>query len=162
MEQNLDFLTSQLLAQEESLQLVELDVPVALKIGEIARLIGVERNLPIAIEVRIGSWLIYHVSLPGSSIKNQEWLDRKARVVQLKHHSTFFERVSAQERGINWHDENCLPEELYAIHGGGIPLITKSSGLVGCLLISGLPQLEDHLFGVEVLKEYLAQSSGAK
>jgi len=50
-----------------------------------------------------------------------------------------------------------LLDETHAIHGGGLPLITKDDGSVGVLLISGLPQVEDHLLGVEVLTEFLAR-----
>ena len=82
---------------------------------------------------------------------------RKARVVFLKHHSTLYERVSAEERGVDWHRENNLLDETHAIHGGGLPLITKDDGCVGILIISGLPQVDDHLLGVEVLTEFLAR-----
>ena len=123
----------------------------------IAKSLGVLRSLPIAVEVRIGDWVIYHASLPGSTAENQSWIDRKARVVLLKHHSTLFERVSAEERGIDWHKENNFEDETHAIHGGGLPLITKDEGFKGVLLISGLPQVEDHLLGVEVLTEFLAR-----
>ena len=62
-----------------------------------------------------------------------------------------------KKRGVYWHKENNLLDETHAIHGGGLPLITKSDGLVGVLLINGLPQVEDHLLGVEVLTEFLAR-----
>jgi uncharacterized protein (UPF0303 family) len=136
--------------------LSKLEIVDALEIGELAKSKGSERNLPIAIEVRIDNWIIYHASLPGSTSENQWWIDRKARVVLLKHHSTLYERVSAQERGVEWHKENNLKDETHAIHGGGLPLITRDKGFAGVLLISGLPQVEDHLFGVEVLTEFLA------
>jgi uncharacterized protein (UPF0303 family) len=84
-------------------------------------------------------------------------MSRKARTVKLKQHSTMYERVSAEERGVDWHEENNLLDETHAIHGGGLPLITKNEGFVGVLLISGLPQVEDHLLGVEVLTEFLAR-----
>ncbi len=151
------FTSIQLLNEEKILTLPSLDVAGALEIGEIAKSMGVMRNLPIAIEIRIGDWIIYHASLPGSTSENQGWINRKARVVLLKHHSTLYERVSANERGVDWHKENNLLDETHAIHGGGLPLITKDQGFVGVLLISGLPQVEDHLFGVEVLTEYLAR-----
>jgi uncharacterized protein (UPF0303 family) len=151
------FVSSKLLLEEELLLLPSLEVDDALEIGEIAKSLGVLRSLPIAVEVRIGDWLTYHASLPGSTAENQSWIDRKARVVLLKHHSTMFERVSAQERGVDWYKENALLDETHAIHGGGLPLITKNEGFVGVLLISGLPQVEDHLLGVEVLTEFLAR-----
>ena len=146
-----------LLDQEDTLTLRTLDVIGALEIGEIAKCIGIHRKLPIAVEVRLGDWIIYHASLPGSTSENQWWIDRKARVVSLKHHSTLYERVLAEEQGIDWHKENNLLDETHAIHGGGLPLITKDDGYVGVLIISGLPQVDDHLLGVEVLTEFLAR-----
>ena len=151
------FTTIQLVNEEQILTLPSLEISGALEIGEIAKTIGQMRNLPIAVEVRLADWTIYHASLPGSTSENHWWIDRKARVVSLKHHSTMFERVSAEERGVDWHKENNLLNETHAIHGGGLPLITKNEGFVGVLLISGLPQVEDHLLGVEVLTEFLAR-----
>jgi len=151
------FTSSQLLNEEQILTLPSLDLTGALEIGEIAKSLGQIKNLPIAVEVRLLDWIIYHASLPGSKSENQWWIDRKARVVMLKHHSTLYERVSAEERGVDWHKENNLLDETHAVHGGGLPLITKDEGFVGILLISGLPQVEDHLLGVEVLTEFLAR-----
>jgi len=151
------FLSQLLLEEEKRLLLPSLELGDALFIGEIAKSLGIARNLPIATEVRLGDWIIYHASLPGSTSENQWWIDRKARVVMLKHHSTIYERVSAEERGVDWHKENNLLDETHAIHGGGLPLITKGEGFVGVLLISGLLQIEDHLLGVEVLTEFLAR-----
>jgi len=149
------FTSSQLINEEQILTLPSLDLAGALEIGEIAKSLGMARNLPIALEVRLGDWIIYHASLPGSKPENDWWMSRKARVVILKHHSTMYERVSAEERGVDWHKENNLLDETHAIHGGGLPLITKDDGFAGVLLISGLPQVEDHLLGVEVLTEFL-------
>ena len=151
------FLSRQLLEEEKLLLLPSLELNDALSIGEIAKSLSVARNLPIAIEVRLGEWVVYHASLPGSKPENDWWMSRKARVVMLKNHSTMYERVSAEERGVDWHKENNLLDETHAIHGGGLPLITKGEGFVGVLLISGLPQVDDHLLGVEVLTEFLAR-----
>jgi len=151
------FTTIQLLNEEQILTLPSLDLSSALEIGEIAKSLGQVRNLPIAVEVRLFDWIVYHASLTGSKPENDWWMNRKARVVMLKHHSTLFERVSAEERGVDWHKENNLLDETHAVHGGGLPLITKDEGFKGVLLISGLPQVEDHLLGVEVLTEFLAR-----
>ncbi len=151
-------LSSAILLEEQiKLTLPALTITDALEIGEIAKFFGQDSSLPIAVEVRVGDWIIYHASLPGSSPENDWWIGRKARVVKLKQRSTLFERVLAEERGIDWHKENNLLDETHAIHGGGLPLITKSDGFVGALLISGLPHVEDHLFGVKVLTEFLAR-----
>jgi len=142
---------------EDCITLRSLDVLGSLGLAAIAEKFVKNSNVPIAVEVRLGDWIVYHASLPGSTAENQWWIDRQARVVMLKHHSTMYERVSAQERGVDLHNENNLLDETHAIHGGGLPLITKDQGFVGVLLISGLPQVDDHLLGVEVLTEYLAR-----
>ena len=152
-----DLSSNNLIYLEEKLVLANFDMESAVEIGDIAKFLATSRNLPIAIEVRLGDWIVYHVSLPGGTPENDWWISRKARTVMLKHHSTMYERVSAEERGVDWHKENNLLDETHAIHGGGLPLITKDDGLVGVLLISGLPQVDDHLLGVEVLTEFLAR-----
>jgi uncharacterized protein (UPF0303 family) len=151
------FSSSGLLKEEQLLVLPDLSQKSAIEIGEIAKSLGTQRSLPIAVEVRVGDWIVYHASLPGSTPENDWWIGRKARVVKLKKHSSMFERVLAEEQGIDWHKENNLLDETHAIHGGGLPLITKDDGFVGVLIISGLPQVDDHLLGVEVLTEFLAR-----
>ena len=150
------FISKQLLNEEKILKLPSLTNDDAIEIGQIAVTLGSQRKLPIAIEVRIGDWIVFHASLEGSKPENDWWINRKVAVVNLKQHSTLYERVSAEERGVDWHKENGLADETHAIHGGALPLITDE-GFRGILIISGLPQVEDHLLAIEVLTEFLAR-----
>jgi len=150
------FTSKGLLDEEKILKLSSLTNFDAIKMGEIATTLGNQRKLPIAIEVRIGQWIVYHASLNGSKPENDWWINRKVAVVMLKHHSTMYERVLAEENLIDWYKENNLNDETHAIHGGALPLITNE-GFKGVLIISGLPQVDDHLFAVEVLTEFLAR-----
>jgi uncharacterized protein (UPF0303 family) len=151
------FTSAALLVEEQMLVLSSLTNADAIEIGQIATSFGTDRSFTLAVEVRVGDWVVYHASLPGSTPENDWWIGRKARVVNLKKHSTMYERVLAEEQGIDWHKENNLLDETHAIHGGGLPLITKEDGFVGVLIISGLPQVDDHLLGVEVLTEFLGR-----
>ena len=150
------FSSKQLLDEELVLKLPSLTNSDAVEIGDIAITIGNQRKLPITIEVLIGDWVVFHASLQGSKPENDWWINRKVAVVKLKQHSTMYERVSAEERGVDWYKENNLKDDTHAIHGGALPLITNE-GFKGILIISGLPQVEDHLFAVEVLTEFLAR-----
>lgn len=67
-----------------------------------------------------------------------------------------YKRVAAEERGVDWHTENSLPDKTHAIHGGALPL-TTSEGFKGIFIITELQQTDDHLFTVEVLTEFLAR-----
>ena len=150
------FSSKQLLGEEQILKLPSLTNKDAIVIGQIAVTLASQRKLPIAIEVRIGEWIVFHASLEGSKPENDWWINRKVAVVAFNQHSTMFERVSAEERGVDWHKENDVTDETHAIHGGALPLITEE-GFKGMLIISGLPQVEDHLLAVEVLTEFLAR-----
>jgi uncharacterized protein (UPF0303 family) len=150
------FSSKQLLDEEQILKLPSLTINDAIEIGQIAINLGDQRKLPIAIEIRIGEWIVFHASLEGSKPENDWWINRKVAVVALNQHSTMFERVSAEERGVDWYKENGVTDETHAIHGGALPLITEE-GFKGMLIISGLPQVEDHLLAVEVLTEFLAR-----
>jgi len=150
------FSSKQLLDEEQILKLPSLSNSDAIEIGQIAVNLGNQRNLPIAIEVRIGEWIVFHASLEGAKPENDWWINRKVAVVILNQHSTMFERVFAEERQVDWHKEHGVTDDTHAIHGGAIPLITDE-GFKGILIISGLPQVEDHLLAIEVLTEFLAR-----
>jgi uncharacterized protein (UPF0303 family) len=150
------FSSKQLLNEEQILKLPFLTNNDAIEIGQIAVTLGSQRKLPITIEIRIGDWIVFHASLEESKPENDWWINRKAAVVMLTQHSSMFERVTAEELGVDWHKENGVTDETHAIHGGALPLITKE-GFKGMLIISGLPQVEDHLLAVEVLTEFLAR-----
>ena len=151
------FTSAGLSREAKALVLPSLTQAQAIEIGEIGFAKASTRALPIIVEVRLGDLTVFKVALPGSKPDNDSWVARKARVVMATGESTMHERVSAEERGVDWYQETGLSEELHAIHGGGLALNVAGQGLAGILLISGLPQVEDHLLGVEVVTEYLAR-----
>ncbi len=154
---NVGFTSVGLALEAKTLELPSLTQTEALDIGSIAQVIGLERKLPIAVEVRLKDWIVFHASLPGSTPENDWWIGRKARAVNLTGRSTLYERVLAEEQGIDWHKSKGVDDELYAIHGGGLALNVVGLGLTGVLIVSGLEQVADHMLGVEIITEYLAR-----
>jgi uncharacterized protein (UPF0303 family) len=150
-----NFTSLQLLQHESDCTLEALSYETAIAIGQRATEIALQRKLPIIIEVMFDGRTVYKSALEGSKVESENWILRKSRVVHLKHHSTLYERVTAEEEGRDWHKENGVEDETHAIHGGGFPLISRSNGFEGILLISGLPQVEDHLFAVDVLTSFI-------
>lgn len=154
------FSSHELLREEEELILRKLDVADAVALGEIAMRMARAKNLPVAIEVRIDEWKVFHVSLPGAKPENDWWIDRKARVVASDGHSSMYERVAAEEEGVDeltWYAMNNLPEETHALHGGGYPLHVVGEGHCGTILVSGVPQVDDHKLAVAALREFLGK-----
>ncbi|CAB4889635.1 unannotated protein [freshwater metagenome] len=146
-----NFKSFEILDQEASSAFEVLDIQTALEIGEKAVALGIERKYPITISIELDGSEVFRQALPGASYEHAGWITRKSNVVNLTHHSTMYERVKSEEDGIDWHQSRGVVDETHAIHGGGFPLINKDGKFRGVLLISGLPQVEDHLFAAEVL-----------
>ena len=66
------FSSVNLLREEATLKLSSLTNQDAIEIGKIATEIGIERKLPIALEVRIRDWVVYRACLSGSKPENDE------------------------------------------------------------------------------------------
>ena len=83
------FNSAQLLQHEADCLLPSLDYSSAIHIGEIATKLGMERSLPVIIEVRFDGRTVYKTALAGSKVESESWIVRKARVVELKHHFVY-------------------------------------------------------------------------
>lgn len=46
-----------------------------------------------------------------------------------------------------------LPLRDFAVAGGGFPILVEGVGCVGAVIVSGLPQRDDHALVVEILAE---------
>ena len=153
METTGNFTSAQLLEHEEKSSHQVLSLEVIREIGAKAARIAAERKYPITISIEFDGEEVFREALPGASDEHAGWITRKSNVVNLTHHSTMYERVKAEEEGIDWHALHGVVDETHAIHGGGFPLLTSDGEFRGVLLISGLPQVDDHLFAVEVLQQ---------
>jgi uncharacterized protein (UPF0303 family) len=156
-----DRTVQQLLDEEESLLLPSLSEGDAIDIGLVALGLARERALAVTIEVRRCGRTVFQAALPGTSPDNDDWIARKTRVVERFGHSTLHERVRHEESGTTFTERTGLPESQYAAHGGGFPLAVAGTGVVGVLLVSGLPQIADHELCVEALTAHLAAQHGA-
>ena len=154
------FNSKELLALEDELTFEVLTSKEAVEIGECVVKIAREKNLPIATRVYIGDWVVFHVSLPGSDAENDRWMGRKVRTVAAKGHSSMCLRILAEEAGIaekDWYVQNNLAESDHAIHGGAFPL--RVDGVhVGTVVVSGIPQAEDHRLAVAGIRSHIDKS----
>jgi uncharacterized protein (UPF0303 family) len=148
---------AELLAQEERLTLAGFTDDDAVDLGLLVTARARERALPVTLEIRRDGRAVYRAALTGSTPDQDGWIARKARVVERFGHATMYERVRHEAVGTTFEAATGLPEAEYAAHGGGFPLRVRNEGLVGVLLVSGLPQVDDHAFAVACLEEFLAR-----
>lgn len=150
------FTSPQLADQDASLELGSFDADDALDLGTLATQRARERSMPVAIEVWRGERLAFRVALPGSTSDNDAWLERKFRVTRRFELATMAVRVLYEEQGRTFNEATMLPATEFAAHGGAIPIRVRGTGMVGLFGVSGLPQVQDHEFLVEVLAEFKA------
>ncbi len=146
---------AELAAEEDELQFASFTNDDAWELGT-ALVEGARRQgAPVAIDISRNSHTLFHVALPGATPDNDSWIARKQRVVQRFGHSTLYMRQVFVERGTTFEEALGLDPQRYAAHGGGVPVIVRSVGPVGVVVVSGLPQLEDHRMVVSALRAHL-------
>lgn len=79
-----------LLEQEEKLQFSSFDDNKAWELGSLLVATAKARNLPIAIDIKRGERQLFHVSMPGASADNDQWIARKIKTVNRFGHSSFY------------------------------------------------------------------------
>jgi uncharacterized protein (UPF0303 family) len=142
-------------AQERRLALPSADPASLYALGRRMADTALERGLPILIQVRLGNRVVFTAALPGSTANNEAWAARKARVAALFEQSSLRVRLQNERDDTDIHVHHFLPVGEYAAHGGAFPL-RVGGAVVGTVVVSGLPQLEDHAFVVEMLEAHLA------
>ncbi|QGV80465.1 heme-degrading domain-containing protein [Streptomyces ficellus] len=119
-----------------------------------------ERRAPVAIDIRRGAQQVFHAALPGSSADNDDWIDRKRRVVERYAESSLLVGTRFRARGKSFDTDSRLDPAVYAAHGGSFPVSVAGAGVVGSVTVSGLPQLADHALVVEALERFLGGRDG--
>ena len=152
METTGGFTSVQLLEHEAASAFEYLDLEKALEIGRHGVNLAKLRDYPVTIVIQLDGAEIFRETVSGEGAEHAGWIARKSAVVNLTHHSTMYERVKSEEEDTDWHADHGVVDETHAIHGGGFPLITTDGYFRGVFLVSGLPQVEDHLFALEVLQ----------
>ncbi|RLP91409.1 MULTISPECIES: heme-degrading domain-containing protein [unclassified Micromonospora] len=143
----------ELLREESELELAGLSETDAYQLGTLAVAAASEQRLPIAVGVWRAGRQLFHSGLPGSTADNDVWLRRKGRVVTRFEHSSLYVARLCQEKQTTLAEKYGLPASRYAAAGGAVPLRVRGTGVVGWMGVSGLPQLDDHRFVVDILRK---------
>jgi uncharacterized protein (UPF0303 family) len=146
-----------LAAEEEELQFTGFTNDDAWDLGSALVAVARRDGAPVAVDVSRHGHQLFHASLPGTSPDNDSWIQRKTRVVHRFGHSSLYVRQASVERGTTFEEEFGLDPALYAAHGGAFPVVVRSVGPVGAVVVSGLPQLEDHRMVVAALRAHLGR-----
>jgi uncharacterized protein (UPF0303 family) len=153
----MDEILKQLLQEEQELQFTGFNEDTAWQFGSQVVDRSANKSLPVTIDITRGDHQLFHASLRGTSVDNDEWIKRKVRVVYRFGHSSFYIGQLLKSKGKSIEEAYLLSESLYAPHGGCFPVIVKGIGMIGTITVSGLAQEDDHKLVVQAIRDYLAQ-----
>lgn len=126
---------------------------LGLKLVELAR----AGDLPVVIDIRTADRCLFHAALPGSAPLNDLWAARKSATALMFHEASLLVGTRHRDKGETL-AKHGLPSEGYADHGGAVPIRVAGAGVVACVTVSGLPQVEDHRLAVRAIEALLAEA----
>jgi uncharacterized protein (UPF0303 family) len=145
----------QLQQQEQQLQFPSFSNADAVAIGMDLYETAKERNLPITIDIMRNGQQLFHLSMPGTSPDNDQWVIRKCKLVNRFQASSFRVGTELRSLGMTLEERYELSHYEYAAHGGCFPIIIRDTGMVGTITVSGLAQEDDHALVVEAITKFL-------
>lgn len=146
----------QIIAEQEALlQFDRFDADTAWELGCRLREAALRRSAALAIVVTVNQLRRFQCLMPGATANNEDWARRKHNVVQKFERSSLAIGLDCQRQHSSLQEKNGLSLAEYATHGGGFPLLLRGVGCIGSVVVSGLPQREDHQLVVEVLAALL-------
>ena len=144
----------ELQAQQRRLVFPQFTYEDAWALGSLLVELARERQAPVAIDIHRAGQQLFHAALPGSTPDNDAWIARKRRVVERYHVSSYLVGSRFRAKGTTFEDSSRLDPDVYAAHGGAFPITVRGAGVVGAVVVSGLPQIEDHALVVEALEKF--------
>jgi uncharacterized protein (UPF0303 family) len=145
-----------LIVEQKKLELRVFDYDFVWELGGRLYQRARSESLPVAIEIRHGSDIVFAMLAPGGTIDNFDWARRKSAVVHRFHRSSLHVKLQAQADGYDFNSRFRLPLQDYAAGGGGYPLILKGGAFIGSVGVSGLPDIDDHKLITHCLADLLA------
>ena len=153
----MEALLKKLEAEERELQFERFSnedaVALGLSLYETAR----EKELPVTIDITRNGHQLFHLSMPGTSPDNDQWVARKIQLVNRMGMSSYRVGTLLRSLGMTLEERFELSHYEYAAHGGCFPVILKGTGPIGTVTISGLAQEDDHAMVVNAIRQYLGK-----
>lgn len=141
--------------QEQILQFTHFTHEDAWELGKIIVSEIQKKNLPVAVCIRLNNGLtIFKYNATGTNLQNENWINRKFETVRTLEMSSLRAALQLQKKELTLADW-FLDEKQYAAAGGGFPIIIEEVGVIGAVIVSGLPHFSDHDLVIKCISRYL-------
>ena len=151
----MEALLKKLEAEERELQFASFSNENAVQLGLRLYETAKEKHLPVTIDITRNGHQLFHLSMPGTSPDNDQWVARKIKLVNRMGMSSYHVGTMLRSLGMTLEERFELSHYEYAAHGGCFPVILKGTGPIGTVTISGLAQEDDHAMVVNPIRTFL-------
>ncbi len=141
--------------QEKLLRFRAFDADTAWKLGGSMREKLLAAGVGGTIEIEIAGQLLFACTTVGATPGQADWVRRKRNTVRRFGRSSYAVGRMLERDGETMESRHGLTLADYAAHGGGFPIFVTGVGAIGTVIVSGLPQREDHRLVVRALAELL-------
>jgi len=137
-----------IVAQEQGLIFEKFDEDIAFALVGHVRDAANAAGKGIAVGVYLWDRTLCIGLTAGASSHNLTWAERKVGTVRLLHKSSYRLVLERGDKPRLLEPSWAADPASYAIAGGAFPIHVRGLGFVGAISTSGLPERDDHGFGV--------------
>jgi uncharacterized protein (UPF0303 family) len=141
--------------QEQILRFTQFNPETAWELGCYLRTLLMDCRAGGTIEIELANHLLFACATPTSNPGQVDWIRRKRNVVHRFGRSSYAIGRILESNNETLQSRHCLKPADYAAHGGGFPILIEGTGPVGSIVMSGLPQRDDHCLVVAALAKIL-------
>jgi uncharacterized protein (UPF0303 family) len=143
--------------QEYLLRFTSFSPETAWELGSLLRALLMDRRVGGTIEIELANHLLFACATPASNPGQADWIRRKRNVVRRFGRSSYAIGRILEGNNETLQSRHFLDSADYAAHGGGFPILLEGTGPVGTVVMSGLPQRDDHNLVVSALARILSK-----
>jgi|HubBroStandDraft_5_1064220.scaffolds.fasta_scaffold18178_3 uncharacterized protein (UPF0303 family) len=143
--------------QEQILRFTNFNTETAWELGCTLRTLLMDRRVGGTVEIELANHLLFACATPTSNPGQADWIRRKRNVVHRFGRSSYAIGRILESNNETLQSRHSLKAADYAAHGGGFPILLDGSGAVGSVVMSGLPQRDDHNLVISALAKILGK-----
>jgi uncharacterized protein (UPF0303 family) len=144
--------------QEELLRFGAFDAGTAWELGSLMRGRLLALKAGGSVEIELAGQLLFACATPGATPGQADWIRRKRNTVRRFGRSSYAVGRQLELDKQTLESRHGLTLAEFAAHGGGFPIFLRGTGPVGTVIVSGLPQRDDHSLVVAAIAELLGIS----
>ncbi len=137
--------------QESSLQFAAFGAEMAWTLGCSLRDAALAKGAAMTMEIQVAGRTLFACATDGAPAGQADWIRRKRNTVMRFGRSSYAMGLLLELEGKTIEARHGLTLADFAMHGGGFPVVLQGTGLVGSVVVSGLPQRQDHAMVVEAI-----------